>query len=106
MVGQAKLRATQIRPKAVAGGIFGRFSNFDKCRLEAAGEVISGLIVDPTDWTATVKFGDSMSNRSRDIQLPHFVANDDDDDNDGPYDNMARRRLGMDGWALNAFGAS
>ena len=46
MVGQAKRRATNLRPKAVAGGIFGRFANFDKYRPEVAGDVISGVAVD------------------------------------------------------------
>ena len=27
-----------------------------------------------------VKFGDSRSNCSRDVRLPHFLTNDDDDD--------------------------
>ena len=46
LMGQAKRRATQIRPRAVGGDIFGRFSNFDKCRQEVAGDVVSGLAVD------------------------------------------------------------
>ena len=40
-----------------------------------------------------VKFADSRSNRFRDIRLPHFVTNDDDNDDDadhGPYDNRAK----------------
>ena len=44
--GGAKRRATKIRPKAVAGGILGRFANFDKCRAEEAGDVISGVAAD------------------------------------------------------------
>ena len=28
----------EIRPKAIGGGIFGRFSHFDECRLEVAGD--------------------------------------------------------------------
>ena len=43
--GAAKRRATKIRPKAVGSGIFGGFSNFEKCRSEA-GDVISGVAVD------------------------------------------------------------
>ena len=43
-LGQAKRHVTKIRPKAV--GIFGRFLNFDKCRPEAAGEVITGVAVE------------------------------------------------------------
>ena len=36
--------------------------------------------VDPTGMKIPVKFGDSRSNRSRDLPLPHFVTNNDDDD--------------------------
>ena len=32
-----------------------------------------------------VKCGDSMSNRSRDIGLSHFVTNDDDNDDAGHH---------------------
>ena len=46
LVGQAKRCGTKIQPKAVGVGIFGRFSNFGKCRSEVAGDVISGLAVD------------------------------------------------------------
>ena len=42
-------------------------------------DVISGVIADPTSVKVPVKFGDSKSNRSRDIRLPHFVTNDDND---------------------------
>ena len=63
---QAKRRAPKIRSKAVRSCIFGRFSNFDKCRSEVAGDVKSGVVIDPTGVKALVKFGDSRSNRSRD----------------------------------------
>ena len=46
LLGHAKRRATKIRTKAVGCGIFGRFSNFHKCRSEVAGDVISGVAVD------------------------------------------------------------
>ena len=46
LLGQAKRRATKIRPEAVKGGILGRFANFDKRRSEVAGDVISGVAVD------------------------------------------------------------
>ena len=39
--GQAKRRANKIQPKAIRDYIFGRFSNFDKCGPEVAGDVIS-----------------------------------------------------------------
>ena len=41
-----KRRTAKIRPKAVGGGIFGRFSNFDQCRPEVADDVISSVAVD------------------------------------------------------------
>ena len=58
--------------KAVRWGIFGRFSNFDKCQLEAAGDVISGMALDcisrfSTDLPAS--FGDSQLNSGRIIRL-------------------------------------
>ena len=67
MVGQAKRRATQIRPKAIGGGIFGRLSNFRKCRLEVAGDVISGRLVGPDVSDNRVKLGDLHNNLSREI---------------------------------------
>ena len=45
-------------------------------RSEAASDVISDVIVDPTGVDVRVKFGDSKSNRSRDIGLPHFVTDE------------------------------
>ena len=75
--------------EAVGGDIFGSLSNVDNFRLEVYADIVSGTVVDPTGMKAHVKFGDSMSNRSRDIRLPHFVANDNDDV--GPYANRAER---------------
>jgi len=46
LVGEAKRRATKIRPKALRSGIFSHFPNFDKCRSEVAGDVISGVAVE------------------------------------------------------------
>ena len=68
-MGQAKRRATKIRAKFVAGGIFGRFANFGKCRSKIAGNVISGGAVDHvgTDVRATV--GESGLNSGRIILL-------------------------------------
>ena len=42
------------------------------------GDVISDVAVDPTGVKVRVKFGDSKSNGSQDIRLPHFVTNDVD----------------------------
>ena len=47
--GQAKRRTSKIRPKVVVGAIFGRFPNFDKCRSEAASDVIYGADVGQAD---------------------------------------------------------
>ena len=54
------------------------FTIVDNFQPEVYCDVISGVIVDPTGVKVRVKFGDSRSNRSRDIQLPHYVTNDDD----------------------------
>ena len=79
-MGQAKRRATQIRPKA-AGGILDGFS---RCsfRPEVASDVITGVVNQDVGMHVCANFGDSRSNRSRDIRLPHFVMNDDNNDND------------------------
>ena len=45
-LGQAKRRATKIRPEAVGGGFSAVYSSFDKCRPEVAGDVISGVAAD------------------------------------------------------------
>ena len=66
LVEQAKRRATKNRPKAIGGGIFGRFSNLVKCRPEVAGEVISGVTV---SRVVVTKLGDSRLNGGRIIRL-------------------------------------
>ena len=48
-------------------------------------DVISGLVVDPMGAKVHVNVGDSRSNRSRDILLPHFVTNANDNENDGRW---------------------
>ena len=58
----------EIRPKAVGGGIFGRFSNFDKCRLEVAGDVIPGEVVEYVSTDVVAKVGDSKLNTGRIIR--------------------------------------
>ena len=78
--------------EAVACSIFDRFLNVDNFRPEVYSDVISGVVVDPTGVKKVgVKFGDSKSNRSRDIRLLHFVQTTTTAD--GPYDNRAKRRL-------------
>ena len=54
-------------PKPSRGDIFSRFSNFDKSRLEVAGDVISGTLMGPDVPDKRVKFGDLRLNHSREI---------------------------------------
>ena len=51
--------------------------------MEVDSDVISGVIVDPISVKVAVKCGDSRSNRSPDIRLPHFVTSDGDYDDAG-----------------------
>ena len=53
------------------------FLNFDKCRLEVAGPVVSGLAIDETGMDSSVKFGDSRSNRLRGIRAAHIMMDGD-----------------------------
>ena len=55
----------EISPEAVWGGIFDVFCG--SFRLEVDTEVISGENVEQVGMNVPVKFGDSGSNRSRDI---------------------------------------
>ena len=61
-LGQPKYRVTKIRPKAVRGGIFCSFFNFNICHPEVAGDgvsgVISGVAVDLVGVYVFIKFGD------------------------------------------------
>ena len=68
LVGQAKRRADQIRPKAVVGGIFNGFlrGNF---RPQVANDVISGVDVDCVGMDVSATFGESGLNRGRIILL-------------------------------------
>ena len=68
-MGQAKRRTTKIRPQTVGGGIFGRFSNFDKCRPEVSGEVISDMTIEWVGMDVLAKFGDSTFKNGRIIRL-------------------------------------
>ena len=71
-----------ILAEVIGGVIFGPFSNVDNFRREAYGDVISGLFVASTGVKVPEKFGDYMSNSARNIRLPHFVTNNDDNEND------------------------
>ena len=65
--------------EAVGAVIFGPFSNVDNFRPEPNKGEVSGAFAEPTGMKGQVKFYDSTSSRSRDVQLPHFVANDVND---------------------------
>ena len=62
---QIKRHAAIIRRKTVIGRIIGRFSNFDKCRPEVAGDVILNAAVDKVGMNIRVKFGDCRLNSGR-----------------------------------------
>ena len=53
--------------KALGCGIFGRLSNFDKCRPEATDSVISSRFVTPFVLEKCVKFGDPSLKHSPEI---------------------------------------
>ena len=80
LVGQAKRCATKIRPKVIGSIILDRFSNVENFRPVVDSDVISGVVVEPAGVKVRVTYVDSRSNCSRDIRLPHFVTNDDNDD--------------------------
>ena len=61
-MGQTKRRATKIRPKPQEVSFLAIFSNFKKCQLEVANDVISGLAAELVGLGALVKFGDSRLN--------------------------------------------
>ena len=60
--------------KAVGCGIFRRFSNLNKCRLEAGRDVISGTALDCVGVDVPAGFGDLQLNSGRIIRL--FVRTD------------------------------
>ena len=51
--------------KAVGCGIFRRFSSLDKCRPEATGDVISGMVLDYVGADVPASFGDNRLNSDR-----------------------------------------
>ena len=72
--GDPRLNLSQdIPPEAVRGFIVGPFRTL-------ISSVISTVVVDWMGVKVPVKYGDSRSNHSRDMRLPHFVTNDDNDD--------------------------
>ena len=58
-------------------------------------DVISGVVVEQAGVKVCVKIGDFGSNRCRDIRLPHFVTNNDNEDDAGrlTLDNGAKRLM-------------
>ena len=67
-----RLNATRLNAdKAVGCGIYGRFSNIDKYRLEveAADDIISGLALDYVGMDVPTCFGDCGLNSGRIIRL-------------------------------------
>ena len=60
-------RSREIPSEAVVGDIFNGFS-----RPEVVVDVLSSVDVKRLGVDVRVKFGDSRSNSSRDIQLPHL----------------------------------
>ena len=77
--------------KAVGCGSFRRFSNLDKCRPEAANDVISGAAVDNVGMDVCVQFGYSRSNSFRDIRGAHFVSNERTTEQNEAHSNSAKR---------------
>ena len=72
--------------------------NFDNCKLEGASDVISGVVIDLTGVEVRVKLGDSRSNSSRDMRLPHFVTDDERTTNDTGVrrsSHKAKRQYGV-----------
>ena len=67
----------EIPPEAVRGGIFYVFGC--SFRPEVVHDIISGANVGRVGMDVPVKFGDSRSNRSRDIRLPYFAMNKEND---------------------------
>ena len=68
-------RSREIAPKAVGGGIFDCFVAYN-FRREVDNDVISGVAVDNVGVDVPIEFGDSRSNRIRDIRGAVFVSNE------------------------------
>ena len=52
-------------PKSSEAALSAVFSNFDKCRLELASDVIFGVVVDQAGTGVSVKLGDCDSRSNR-----------------------------------------
>ena len=66
---KAKRRTTKIQPKAVGGGIVGRYSNFDKCLSQSAGDFISSVAVEEVGTDVRATFGEAGLNSGRIIRF-------------------------------------
>ena len=68
---------------------FRPYLNIDNCRPDISSNFISGVVIGPTGVKVLWKFGDSRSNRSRCVRLPHFVKRTTTTTTppDGPHDN-------------------
>ena len=76
---KANRRAIKSRQKPVGGGsIVGRLFELPYCRLEEAGDVMSGVAADQAGVDVGVKFGDSRANSSSDSirAAAHFVMDE------------------------------
>ena len=59
----------EIQQEAAGGGIFDRFSNFDKCKRDVAGDFVSSMAVGQVGVNVAAKFGDYMLSNGRIIRL-------------------------------------
>ena len=60
-------------------------------RPDATSDVVSGVAYRPIGVMVHAKFNDSRSNRSRDIRLPQFVTNVDDNDKNAGVRRSSRK---------------
>ena len=70
-IGRARQNAVpqKFDPKPSEVALLAVFPNFDKCRPEVAGDVVSGVAVDWVGLDVCVRFGHSRFNRGRIIRL-------------------------------------
>ena len=80
-------RSREILPETVGGCIFDAFSR--KLPTKSSGDIV-GVAVEYVRMDVHVKFGDSGSNRCRDIRAAHFVTNEGMQA-DGPCCNRQQR---------------
>ena len=66
-------QATYTKPELAFSAVS---SNFEKCRPEEAGDVISGMALDYVGMDVPAKLGNSRSNGSGDIRFVDFMSNE------------------------------